>query len=65
MGIDNDDRAFEISQRRMLQGCREREEQEYLIIEKEYWHSAVRVFTGITWFIAGIIFTMVVHAIFY
>jgi lysozyme family protein len=65
MGIDKDDRAFEISQRRMLQGCMEREEQEYLIIEKEYWYSAVRVFTGITWFIAGIIFTMVVHAIFY
>jgi hypothetical protein len=43
----------------------EREEQEYLILEKEYWHSAVRVFTGITWFIAGIIFAMIVHAIFY
>ena len=65
MGLDKDDRAFEISQRRMLQGCMEREEQEYLILEKEYWHSAVRVFTGITWFIAGIIFARIVRAIFY
>jgi len=65
MGIGRDDRAFEISQRRMLQGCRELEKQEFLILEKEYWHSAVRVFTGLTWFIAGIIFTMVFHTIFY
>ena len=41
------------------------EEKEYLIIEKEYWYSAVRVFTGLTWFMLGIIFPMVVHAIFY
>jgi len=65
VGIGRDDRAFEISQRRMLQGCREREKQEFLILEKEYWRSAVRVFTGLTWFIAGIIFTMVFHTIFY
>ena len=41
------------------------EEKEYLITEKEYWTSAVRVFTGLTWFMLGIIFAMVVHAIFY
>ena len=41
------------------------EEKEYLIYEKEYWYSAVRVFTGITWFLLGIIFAMLVHAIFY
>lgn len=63
-----DDRAFEISQRRMLQEVKKRqelEEQEYLIIEKKYWCSAVGVFTGLTWFLLGIIFAMLVHAIFY
>lgn len=41
------------------------EEKEYLIIEKEYWYSAVRVFTGLTWFMLGIIFAILVNVIFY
>jgi hypothetical protein len=39
------------------------EEKEYLIIEKEYWNSAVRVFTGLTWFVMGIGFAIIVNAI--
>jgi predicted transcriptional regulator len=31
----------------------------YILTEKEYWKSPVRVFTGLTWFTLGIIVSLI------
>jgi hypothetical protein len=44
------------------------EREEYVLTEKAYWTgpgAAVRVMTGLSWFVLGITFAILVNAIFY